>query len=769
MSSTATSGGHPAHTFPVDDAPRTPRLGFKRHLRVVVAPDEQVYLFGERGLTVLAGRTVAAIAPLLDGSRDLPALLADLPGDIATDQITAALSELAEAGVLTVLFEPSGADDRALAYWDAADLDAASAATAVTNGTVAVVGVGEVATSDTVGALRAAGLAVLAPGHPDTSLTVVLCADYLDPELAEIDEAARRTGTPWLLARPIGAIVWLGPVFEPGTSACWHCLAEPLSRHRDAQALARAELGDQRLSAPAATVPALRAAAANLIALESTKWIAGQRHRNQRAVWTFDSVDLTGRHHVLRHRPQCPACGDPALMRARAHRPVELVPRANESGHRALSVERMWERHRHLVSPITGVIKEVRQDEHGPAFFNSFRSGANLATRARDLADLRFGMRNVNGGKGTTALAARVGALCEAVERHSATFHGDEERIRGSLRTLGEQAIHPNACQLFHERQYATRHAWNARHSAFQHVDEPFEERTVTDWTPVWSMTQRRHRLIPTGLLYYGAPAEPGGVRLLADSNGNAAGATLEDAVLHGLLELVERDAVALWWYNRGRVPGVDLDGLADPWIEDLHSVYAGLDREVWVLDLTSDLAVPAMVAVSRRTDRSTEDIMFGFGAHLDPRIAVRRALTELNQLMPGLLRVASLPLRRTDLDPDLLRWRRDATTANQPYLLPDPDRAPRRITDYERTPGQDIRAEVELLRHRLESHDLEVLVLDQTRPDVGLPVVKVIVPGARHFWARLAPGRLYDVPVTLGRQREPTRYEDLNPYPMFL
>jgi ribosomal protein S12 methylthiotransferase accessory factor YcaO len=58
-------------------------------------------------------------------------------------------------------------------------------------------------------------------------------------------------------------------------------------------------------------------------------------------------------------------------------------------------------------------------------------------------------------------------------------------------------------------------------------------------------------------------------------------------------------------------------------------------------------------------------------------------------------------------------------------------------------------------------------LVLDQTRPDLGLPVVKVIVPGLRHFWARYAPGRLFDVPVRLGWQSRPLAEEQLNcPFP---
>ena len=61
----------------------------------------------------------------------------------------------------------------------------------------------------------------------------------------------------------------------------------------------------------------------------------------------------------------------------------------------------------------------------------------------------------------------------------------------------------------------------------------------------------------------------------------------------------------------------------------------------------------------------------------------------------------------------------------------------------------------------------MELLVLDQTRPDIGMPVVRVIVPGMRHFWARFAPGRLYDVPVTMGRRSHPLEEADLNPSPV--
>ena len=61
----------------------------------------------------------------------------------------------------------------------------------------------------------------------------------------------------------------------------------------------------------------------------------------------------------------------------------------------------------------------------------------------------------------------------------------------------------------------------------------------------------------------------------------------------------------------------------------------------------------------------------------------------------------------------------------------------------------------------------MELLVLDQTRPDIGMPVVRVVVPGLRHFWQRFAPGRLYDVPVEMGRRDRPLAEDELNPVPV--
>ncbi|MEV4193254.1 YcaO-like family protein, partial [Streptomyces toxytricini] len=119
--------------------------------------------------------------------------------------------------------------------------------------------------------------------------------------------------------------------------------------------------------------------------------------------------------------------------------------------------------------------------------------------------------------------------------------------------------------------------------------------------------------------------------------------------------------------------------------------------------------------------------------------------------------------------DPEPLSWWRNATAANQPYLVADPAAAPRTPADWPvvRTADllDDVRAITELVRRK----GMDLLVLDQTRPDLGIPVTKAVVPGLRHFWPRFAPGRLFDVPVELGRLAEPTPYDQLNPIPLFV
>ena len=268
-------------------------------------------------------------------------------------------------------------------------------------------------------------------------------------------------------------------------------------------------------------------------------------------------------------------------------------------------------------------------------------------------------------------------------------------------------------------------------------------------------------------MLYSMAPEQRGPSDLVADSNGCAAGNTLEEAILQGFYELVERDAFAIWWYNRLRVPRVDLGSFDDEYLASAPRHYADYERDLWMLDITSDIGVPTFVALSRRPDGETEDIIYGAGCHADPRLAALRALCELNQCLTWLPRPGKRDGRPMIDDPLALWWWKTARLADCPWLTPGADKVPRARPQDNVTESTDTRDDVELCRGLVEERGMEFLVLDQTRPDIGMPVVRVIVPGLRHFWPRFAPGRLYDVPVGLGYRDRPLAESDLNPAPV--
>ena len=200
-----------------------------------------------------------------------------------------------------------------------------------------------------------------------------------------------------------------------------------------------------------------------------------------------------------------------------------------------------------------------------------------------------------------------------------------------------------------------------------------------------------------------------------------------------------------------------------------MQAWFAQMGREFWVLDLTTDLGIPSYVCLNRRTYGPTEDIVMGFGAHLDARTGILRAITEMNQFMPAVLDVGSDGVTHYAFDdPEYLHWWRTATLENQPYIQPksdilsDPSKAQRRQ-------GGAISDLLDEAIAAIEKAGHEVLILDQTRADVGLPVVKVMAPGLRHFWARYAPGRLFEVPLTMGDVTAPLPETALNPIAMFL
>ena len=388
--------------------------------------------------------------------------------------------------------------------------------------------------------------------------------------------------------------------------------------------------------------------------------------------------------------------------------------------------------------------------------------------RSRKLSSLRRSLRSKSAGKGSTREQSEVSALCEAVERYSGALHGEEIRVRKRFSDFAdsEAAIHPNEVQLFSESQLDNAADINAKGHPYNVVPPRLDPDAKIDWSPVWSLSRQAHCYLPTSMLYSMAPEQRGEFDLIADSNGCAAGNTREEAILQGFFELAERDAFAIWWYNRLQAPEVDLSSFNDEYLASAAEYYARYERDLWVLDVSSDIGIPAFVALSRRPNAETEDIIYGAGAHADPKIAAQRAICELNQCLTWLPRPGKADGKPMIDDPLALWWWKTARLADCPWLAPAG--APmRKARDYPMIESADARDDVEYCRGLVESKRMELLVLDQTRSDIGMPVVRVIVPGMRHFWERLAPGRLYDVPVDMGLRESPLAEAELNPTPV--
>jgi len=770
----------------------TPLLQIQPHFHVEVIEPKQVYLLGEQANHALTGQLYCQILPLLDGQHNREQIVEKLDGEVPEEYIDYVLERLAEKGYLTEAAPELSSE--VAAFWSELGIAPPVAAEALRQPvTLTPVGnISEVTVAALTTALRDIGISVQTPteaGSP-TALNVVLTDDYLQPELAKINKQALESQQTWLLVKPVGSVLWLGPVFVPGKTGCWDCLAHRLRGNREVEAsvLQQKQAQQQRngqsgsvigcLPTARATLPSTLQTGLQFAATEIAKCIV-KHHVNATAPGTvfFPTLDgkiITLNHsildlksHILIKRSQCSTCGDRQILHRQGFEPVKLVSRpkhfTHDGGHRAFTPEQTVQKYQHLVSPITGVVTElVRLTDPANPLVHTYKAGHAFGS-ATTLRGLRNTLKHKSSGKGKTDSQSKASGLCEAVERYSGIFQGDEPRKRATLEELGDLAIHPEQCLCFSDAQYANRDTLNEQATvAHDWIPQRFDASQAIEWTPVWSLTEQTHKYLPTALCYYHYPLPPEHRFARGDSNGNAAGNTLEEAILQGFMELVERDGVALWWYNRLRRPAVDLGSFNEPYFVQLQQFYRENDRDLWVLDLTADLGIPAFAGVSNRKTGSSERLILGFGAHLDPTIAILRAVTEVNQIGLELDKVPD-----ENLKSDATDWLITAKLADHPYLLPDTTQPLKTAQDYPKRWSDDIYTDVMTCVNIAQQAGLETLVIDQTRPDIGLNVVKVTVPGMRHFWSRFGVGRLYDVPVKLGWRDEPLTEAQMNPTPM--
>jgi oxazoline/thiazoline synthase len=745
-------GGNSVTQFGSKDVPQ-----FAPNFSVYVLPRDVVCLYSEHRKFFLHGELYCALTIAIGAGKNFGQIVRELTKKFPANKIAEAINRLVERRYIV----PRGRSSAGAtaAYWANLGLAPIAAHENLRDCRVRLQAINVKGAKQLGAALRKLGVRVV-KGFAD--LTVILVNDYFETRLAELNRKHLSDHSRWLLVQPSGIFPLVGPVFNPGKGACWSCLADRMKRNREVKAMLERKQARRIAVSPLAD-DTVGQSGIQLAALEIAKAIATDFRTDLREhIVSLDLLGSTIAKHYVAARPQCPDCGEKKLRDPRrAPAPIKLAAGANlietSGGFRTMPSRTTVARFRKHVSPLTGVVSRLEPIDADLPLNTNYFAMHNFSAPAETLDQLREGLSGGSFGKGSTAEQGEASALMEAIERYSGIFQGDEIRVTRRFADFpAGEAIPPNDVLLFSDKQYRGK-LESTMGQDVTPTPPPFDPSAKIEWSPVWSLRDECFKYLPTSLLYFFYTGGSAAGYIHADSNGCAAGNTIEEAIVQGFLELVERDSYAIWWYNRLERPELDLGQFDDPYVRDLKNQLADTGRRLWVLDIASDLGVPSFVALSHAKQDGHDFVEYGSGSHFNARVALLRALTEVNQFLSiGLMGARNVaPSSGEGIAPFYLR--------EHPYLTPNGHApvGPGRDSNFGRL---DKREQVMTCVNLAKRHGLDFLVLDQTRPDIEVPVVRVIVPGLRHFYRRFAPGRLYDVPIKLGLRDRPLSENELNP-----
>lgn len=726
-------------------------IQLKPHYAVHTAGDACTYLFSETRAIALHGKVFSRLLPLIKpGAATIESILRKTGGDIPPEYILFAIDTLLKEQLATT--ETGVAGDAGAIYWWQQDTNPARAAANIAGYSVHVQCVGLPGEfSERMGAaLQARGFGTRAD---DPSLAVLLVDDYLNRELAAAIARLDSRKTPWVVVKPGGGEIWIGPSSASG-DVCWNCVTTRLLGNRLGQHALPVDVS-AATSPPLAILPPQADCALNLVAAYLARHIgAGGKPDIGGAIHVLDPGKLEIARHPVLADPAC-ACGH-----ANADRQEIRLDEGNsftryENGYRLTSVAETYARIGGLVSPIAGLIPELsRSDQYPSSYVYYARHGHHIS---QGLAGNRIaGKPSWSCGKGSSDIEARVSCIAEAIERYSSGYFGNEPTVRARFGEL-DNAIHPERILLFSDTQYENRLASNASPNDFNWIPERFDPELPVDWRECRSLDGSASAFIPAMMCYLNYPDADSHRFCRADSNGCATGNSIEEALLFGLFELIERDAVSIWWFNRISAPRVDIASFRDPSVNRIVTALKAENRETVVLDITTDIGVWTFACVS--WDATTLDRLYiGYGTHLEPTIAFRRSLNEVIQVA-SYIKENGAP-RNTAMG----NWLATVSIKTLPFLAGN-QAIVRSADAYQHLATGNLVSDIGNCAGRLGAKGLGAYYVNMTRGKSLLPTVRAIVPGLRHFWPRFAPGRLYDVPVEMGWLDRRLSEDELNRY----
>ncbi|WP_067620605.1 TOMM precursor leader peptide-binding protein [Alicyclobacillus acidiphilus] len=385
-------------------------------------------------------------------------------------------------------------------------------------------------------------------------------------------------------------------------------------------------------------------------------------------------------------------------------------------------------------------------------------------------------------GSGLSITDAKQSAMLEVLER-SCGFEAVNRRpvVFGKHSDFHDTAVHPLQFGLHSDELYQSSH----------HRLEPFDEEKAYSWVWAYSTKYNRPVLVPEQIAYYGPTADEKRF-VMQTSNGCAIGGTVEEAALHGMFEVIERDGFLNMWYAKMPLPELMLGPQCPTKVSEVFDYLTEKGFEVRLFRMSHDLAIPTICAVAVRDKDDYPKVVCGSACHINPYQAAYGALRELTVQVLNLLRAPEE--RRKEafsmfLDPtkirDILdhvavaalpeaysRWAFLLRRENQGRIRAIEDEYADAARQYQ-IDSRDIRRILNSVFEDLHGRGFDVIVIDQTSVEVaygGLHAVKALIPGMTPitfgygFQRVRGLSRLFELPYRMGYAEKVLTEEDLNP-----
>ena len=338
------------------------------------------------------------------------------------------------------------------------------------------------------------------------------------------------------------------------------------------------------------------------------------------------------------------------------------------------------------------------------------RIGLPVYTAIRPTAE--YGGVSVYGGKGISKDHAKASAMMEGFERYSAERQDSDEITISSVNEISAKGdyIDPKSLNLPKE----------------------FEKKDISDISLEWSIAHDlitdKDYYIPTNAIYHPYTHDNNVESLFkSNTNGLASGNILEEAILHGIFEVIERDAWSIFELTHKNYSQIDLDTIESETINETIEKFTSNGINIKLMDFTADIDVPTIAASADDTvTRDAGLLTLGIGTHLDPEVAILRALTEVAQSRATQINGAREDTVRADFarEAGYERMKR----INKYYFKQEEEQIS--LSDIENKSTTSINDDLEIVKNELTSNEIKhVLYHDLTRPELDVSVVRVVIP----------------------------------------